>query len=106
MATKASFQFQSPESRCMYADQTGLEVLKQVLPWNAVRHVEDTVTTLRIQKNRLPTYNEVASGLKTKARTLDAELMAAPATFKFGPPRDFMMFEKPRAAMELRQNKQ
>ena len=106
LATKASFQFESPESRRMYADQTGLEVLKQVLPWNAVRHVEDTIATLRLQKSRLPTYNEVASGLKHKARTLDAELMAAPASYKFGPPRDFMMFDKTRPTTESRPVKQ
>lgn len=103
MATKASFQFNTIESRKMYTDQTGLEVLKQVLPFNVLRHVQDTILKLRLQKDRLPTYNEVASNLKLIADTLDAELMAAPSTFKFGPPRDFMVFEKPRSYTDSRQ---
>ena len=102
LATKASFQFQSPESRKLYTDQTGLEVLKKVLPFNAVRHVEDTVSKLRIQNGRSPTFHEVTSGLKVKANTLDAELLAAPASFRFGPPREFMIFDAPREKTDNR----
>ena len=102
LATKASFQFQSPESRKLYTDQTGLEVLKKVLPFNAVRHVEDTVSKLRIQTGRSPTFHEVTSGLKVKANTLDAELKAAPASFRFGPPREFMVFDAPRERTDIR----
>ena len=102
LATKASFQFQSPESRKLFTDQTGLEVLKKVLPFNAVRHVEDTISKLRLQTGRSPTFHEVASGLKVKANTLDAELMAAPSSFRFAPPREFMFFDAPREKTDNR----
>ena len=92
LARSASLTSKTVEDQNQQYNTLGVLALRQCLPHNSTRYVEEEIARYRNMTGGLPDFFQLTDGLKDFDAAIENDLRHPPPNYRFGRPRAFMDF--------------